>query len=178
MKYSNLAKEEWQAIRYLGHNRNISIKRADKGSSVVVWNRRDYMDIVEKQLSDGNIQRKEEFKDKILIDLVDKSNRWLKNLKIKGCTCDRNLKYFTYEFKKSASLGKFYLLPEIQTRLFNVPGRPVTEKEFLDHHIKLIMQPGKSYIKDSEDFLSKIGNFTSIQQRWWDCIPVYLIQQV
>ena len=58
MKYSNLAKEEWQAIRYLGHNRNISIKRADKGSSVVVWNRRDYMDIVEKQLSDGNIQRK------------------------------------------------------------------------------------------------------------------------
>lgn len=72
---------------------------------------------------------------------MEKSNRLLKNLKTKGCISDKNLKYFTYEFEKSASLGDFYLLPKIQTRLFDVPGRSVGGKvsEFLDHHIKPIM---------------------------------------
>ena len=53
----------------------------------------------------------------------------------------------------------------------NVPGRPVisncgtpTEKasEFLDHHLKPVMQKGKSYIKDSGDFINKIKELQSI----------------
>ena len=68
------------------------------------------------------------------------------------------MKYFTYEYKKACNLGKLYLLPKIHKRLSNVPGRPVisncgtpTEKvsEFLDHHLKAIMQNGLSYIRDS-----------------------------
>ena len=52
-----------------------------------------------------------------------------------------------------------------------VPGRPAisnceaaTEKvsECLDHHFKSIMQQDKFYIRDFENFLSKIRNFTSI----------------
>ena len=51
-----------------------------------------------------------------------------------------------------------YLLPKIHKHLRNVPGRPVisncgtpTEKvsEFLDYHLKPVMQSGKSYIKDT-----------------------------
>ena len=34
--YSNLSKEEWDAIRSLANNRNIVIKRAEKGSCVVI----------------------------------------------------------------------------------------------------------------------------------------------
>ena len=34
--------------------------------------------------------------------------------------------------------------------------------KFLGHHLKPIMQQGKSYIRDSEEFLSKIRNFTFI----------------
>ena len=106
------------------------------------------MDVAEKHLSDGNIQRKVEFKEKIFTDLVEKSNCLLKNLKIKGCISDKNLICFTYEFK----------------RLFGVLGGPVRKKvlEFLDHHIEPIMQTGLSYIRDSEDFLSKIRNVTFI----------------
>ena len=42
-------------------------------------------------------------------------------------------------------------------------GTP-TEKvsEFLDHHIKPVMQEGKSYIKDTGDFLTKIKNINAI----------------
>ena len=56
---------------------------------------------------------------------------------------------------KVTNLGKLYLLPKIK-RLANVTGKPVisncgapTGKEFLDHHLKPVMQKGKSYIKDS-----------------------------
>ena len=77
-----------------------------------------------------------------------------------------------YEYKRLTNLGKLYLLPMIHTRLYDVPGRPVisncnapTEKvsEFLDLHLKPIMQDGWSYIKDTEDFKenSKYGKNSS-----------------
>ena len=50
----------------------------------------------EKKLSDENAYRKVEFKEKILTDLVKTSNRFFKNLKIKGCNSEKNLKYFTH----------------------------------------------------------------------------------
>ena len=59
----------------------------------------------------------------------------------------------------------------MQLMLFNVPGRPVvsncgtlTEKasEFLDNHLKMIMQESWSYIKDSADFINKIGRIGDI----------------
>ena len=63
-------------------------------------------------------------------------------------------------------------LPNIRKRLCNVvPGRPVisncgtpTERasEFLDYHLKPIMQIGKSYIKDSGCFINKIKNLQNI----------------
>ena len=39
---SNLSPEEWKALRNLASDRSIVIKGADKGSSVVVWDRADY----------------------------------------------------------------------------------------------------------------------------------------
>ena len=56
----------------------------------------------------------------------------------------------------------------------NVLGRPVisncvtpTEKasEFLDHHLKPVIQKGKSYIKDSGDFINKNKRIT--EYPWW-----------
>ena len=37
--YSNFSKEEWQAMRALVDDRSIVIKKADKGSTVLVWDR-------------------------------------------------------------------------------------------------------------------------------------------
>ena len=77
------------------------------------------------------------------------SNQLFQNLKSKGKISDKQLKYFTYEYKEVSNLGKLYLLPKINKRLHNVPGRPVisncgtpTEKvtEFLDYHLKPVMQ--------------------------------------
>ena len=64
-----------------------------------------------------------------------------------------------------------YLLPKIHKRLVNIPGGLVisncntpTERasEFLDHHLQLIMKSGMSYIKDTNDFLSKLKNLEKV----------------
>ena len=145
IRYSNLSKEEWIAMRSLADDRSIVIKKADKGSCIVVWDRNDYLTEAEKQLEDPNVYRKFAFKDKTLSQLVDFSNKFFKNLKMKGHITEKELKYFSYEFKKSCNLGKLYLLPKIRKSCENVPGRPVisncgtpTEKvsEFFDRHLK------------------------------------------
>ena len=125
-KYSNLSSDEWKAIRSLADDRSIVIKKADKGSAVVVWDRVDYIKEAQKQLKDENVYKKVNFKDQNLLELVDKSNHLFKGLKTKGCITDKNLKYFTYQYKKACNLGKLYRLPKIHKRLSEVPGRPVT----------------------------------------------------
>ena len=64
------------------------------------------------------------------------------------------MKYFLYEYK-------------------NVPGCPIicncgipTEKasEFLDHHLKPVIQSSWSYIKDSRNFLRKIKQIGNLPE--------------
>ena len=50
--YSNFNSEEWKAMRSLADDRNLVIKKVDKGSCVVVSDRNDYLIEAEKQLSD------------------------------------------------------------------------------------------------------------------------------
>ena len=104
----------------------IVIKRADKGSCVVVWNRMNYLLEAEKQLSDTNVSKSVDFKEKLLTDLAESSSNIILNLKRKGLTSQKELKYFTYEFKKSTNLGKIYLLSKIHKRLSDVGGKAVT----------------------------------------------------
>ena len=79
----------------------------------------------------------------------DRSIKLFSSLKRRGFSTEKQMKYFTYVFKKATNFGKLYLLPKIHKRLHNVPERPVisngecpTEKcsEFLDHHLKSIIQ--------------------------------------
>ena len=66
-----------------------------------------------------------------------------------------------------------YLLLKIYKCLENVPGSPVitdcgtsTEKasEFLDYHLKLVMQSAKSYIKDTSDFFRKLTELGEVPE--------------
>ena len=81
LTYSNLTKEEWKAITSLTDDRSIVIKRADKGSCVVVWDRDDYLSEAEKQHYDKAIYKDVSFNEKILSDLLASSNKVLRVLK-------------------------------------------------------------------------------------------------
>ena len=168
---SNLSGDEWKALRNLADDRSIVIKGADKGSSVVIWDREDYLQEASKQLRDTNIYEDVNFNENILSGLVERSNKIFSRLCSRKLISEKELKYFTYSFKKATNLGKLYFLPKIHKRLSSVPGRPVisncgtpTEKisEFLDHILKPVMQESWSYIKDSGDFLKKVKHLGPI----------------
>ena len=55
LRYSNLSSEEWGAIRSLADDRNIVIKKAEKGLAIVVWDREGYVQEALKQLGYGNV---------------------------------------------------------------------------------------------------------------------------
>ena len=158
-------------MQILAYNTTIATKKADKGYCVVVWNHNNYIKEAQKQLNDTNVYKDVCFNEKLLQELLGTSNKLFQNLKVKGKISDKQLKYLMYQYQKVTILGKLYLLPKIHKRLANVSEKPVmsncstpTKKasEFLDHHLKPVMQNGKSYIKDSGNFLSKIKKLQSI----------------
>ena len=169
IKYSKLSREEWNAIRSLADDRSIIIKKNDKGSCI--WCRNDNLMEAEKQLSDKKVYQEANNSENILSKLEEMNNKMFSNLKKRGYITEKQLKYFSYEYRKATNFGKLYFLPKIHKRLHNVPGRPVisncgtpTEKcsEFLDYHLKPLMQKGWSYIKDSGDFIKRTRNLASI----------------
>ena len=121
---------------------------------MVVYYHGDYIDETRKQLNDESVYKVVKFKYKVLQDLAEKSNGIFKGFKQNGKITEKQLKYFTIEFKKVTSLGKMYILSKIYRRLYDVPGRPViqncgvpTEKasEFLDSQLKKVIQNGWSF---------------------------------
>ena len=43
LKYSNMSREEWQAVRSLADDRSIVINKTDRGSVAAVWDRHGYL---------------------------------------------------------------------------------------------------------------------------------------
>ena len=117
--YTNLTKDEREALHSLMYDDQIIIKPADKGSAVVL-SKDDYLLEASHQLSDTSVYRKCEG------DPLKKVNNEIKsvlrdmfNLKeIKNNVRD-------YLIMKKPQLGRSYLLPKIHKRTSNVPGRPV-----------------------------------------------------
>ena len=84
---------------------------------------------------------------------------------------DVRIDTLNYFLIKDAKFARFYLLPKIHKRLYNLPGRPVisncgyfTENisSFLDFHLQPIPKKVKSYIKHTNDFLKKLHSPTNL----------------
>ena len=84
VKHSNLSQEGWKAIRSLADDRNIVIKKAQKDSCVIIWDRNDYITEAEKQLSEKILYKEVCFNEKNLYNLVEISNRFFRGLKLDG----------------------------------------------------------------------------------------------
>ena len=89
----NLSKEEWLAMRDLAEDRNIIIKPADKGSSVVVWYRENFIVEADRQLKDNEIYQSSSFQYVDLVKLVEKSNSIFQSLRKRKIIIEKELKY-------------------------------------------------------------------------------------
>ena len=67
-------------------------KKADKWPSIVVWDRNDYIQEIEKQLNDINVYKDVCFNNKHFKELVGTSNKLFQNLKTKRKISDKQLK--------------------------------------------------------------------------------------
>ena len=95
LSYSNLTKEERLALNSLRDDTSIIIKEADKGSGVVVWDRKDYLKEAEKQL--GDKETYEELSSDPVSPLISIVKGCLSRVKNRGDIPNETLEYFFYK---------------------------------------------------------------------------------
>ncbi len=78
---------------------------------------------------------------------------------------------FLYLNTPRVRTARFYTLPKIHKRLVHPPGRPIvsankspTERisQFVDHFLNPIMKLGRSYIRDTFDFIRKLEKIAAL----------------
>ena len=95
LSYSNLTKEERLALSLLRDGTSVIIKEADKGSGVVVWDRKDYLKEAEKQL--GDKETYEELSSDPVSPLISIVKGCLSRVKKRGDIPNETLEYFFYK---------------------------------------------------------------------------------
>ena len=98
-----MTKEERNTIYSLRDDNTIIIKEADKGSGIVVWDRKDYLAEAKKQLDDKEVYQ--EVRGDIESPLIKIIKRVLGNIRNRRDISDETLDYFLVNNPK---LGRFY----------------------------------------------------------------------
>ncbi|XP_053372926.1 uncharacterized protein LOC128546436 [Mercenaria mercenaria] len=166
----NLSTDELSALKNLRNDDSIILKKSDKGSVIVVMNRTDYIAEVNRQLNNTAYYKKldhnpvEQFS-KDVTDVLDVICR-----NVNGDSND------TLVVPSDARTPQFYILPKIHKDInselpLGYPGRPIVSgynsftegiSEYIDNILKPHMEALPSYVKDSTDFIKKLGSMPNI----------------
>ena len=158
---NNLSKFEYKALLNLSKNRDIVIKKADKGSITVIMDRSTYLQEGYRQLNNSQHYRK--LDQPIYIETAKKITEILRlMLHQKVIITSRQFNYLCPPDEPRPR--RFYMLPKIHKppSEWTIPnkmpkGRPiisdcnsVSEKvaEYIDNHLKLKASQHPSYIKN------------------------------
>ncbi|XP_061188704.1 uncharacterized protein LOC133196871 [Saccostrea echinata] len=150
----NLSKEERSALQSLKNRDDIVIKKADKGSTVVVLDIKAYMAEAHRQLSDERFYKKldSDFTKEFSTAITKTLHEMFEN---------NGIGINVYETLNPIDCrpGQFYLLHKE-----GMPGRPIvsairhpTEKisEYIDLHLRPHVENLPSYLKDTTDYINK-----------------------
>lgn len=168
----NLSLQEVEALQELMADTSIVIKPADKGSATVVLGRGQYVQEVERQLSDATYYRRLE--GPMYLDTVPMVVSVLDSLKKKKLI---NAKQYTYlRGDHQPRERRFYILPKIHKdpAKWTVPhelppGRPIVADcgsetyrvaQYLDFYLYPLSILHPAFIKDTYHFLQIISTLT------------------
>ena len=163
----NIETAQLNALRELSANNNIVIKPADKGGATVILNRADYVAEGLRQLSDQNFYLP--IDDDLTTTHNEKIATHLENMIKRGEITERVARFLVTKEPRTAQL---YLLPKIHKNVTPVPGRPIvsanespTERvsAFVDNFLAPIVRTGRSYIRDTSDFLLKLQDIRDLR---------------
>ena len=181
----NLSIRQIHAFRKLQKNKNnLIIRKADKGSAVVLQSRENYIWEGQRQLQDTNYYRKldapifpetaKEFSN-LLTELVNIPGA-LGGKNINGwCGINKRQRDFLApDTKEKIRERRFYMLPKIHkdpakwpTPNLVPPGRPIVSDcssesyqiaAFIDYFLQPLACSHPSYIKDTNHFLNRIAD--------------------
>lgn len=158
VKY-NTTFEERKSLQTLRRNEDIIIKPADKGGSIVIMNKEDYIKEANRQLDNRQHYRKL---------YTDPTIAWKQEID-EILQAGEDLEILTPKERKNIitkhpRTSSFYMLPKIHK--INNPGRPIvnsigsiTEKisAYVDEMIQPLAQEVTSYIKDTTHFLNVLN---------------------
>ena len=164
---SILSPQHMRAINGLRKNKEIVIKKADKGGSIVIMNRRDYVNKALDHLSDTNTYKEVEKGSNTIIhhDILS----YLYFLQVKRYLSTSNLMYLNPGPCPRTPI--FYFLPKIHKP--DNPPRPIISgcdsptdriSEFLTTILNPIAQAQPSYIRDSTHLISLLDQIPPLPQ--------------
>ena len=129
-RYKNTTKNENIGMNKLTSNPHIIIKKADKGSAVLVMNTVDYLREGYRQLQDERFYQK--IPNDITHQISDKIAEELTKMQSLNLITEKNFDYLNVKDPKEA---RFYMLPKIHKK--GVPGRPICSS--IDHPTALLV---------------------------------------
>lgn len=163
----NLSEGEWMALKRLRRDSSIIIKPADKGSTVVIMDKEQYIKEAERQLVDREFYS--EIKEPIYLESIQVIAEGLKRLQDRGILSKRQIQYL--EGSGTPRGRKFYLLPKVHKNKDSwpfpdvPPRRPIfydcgSESYGVAKLITFYLNPlsirHSSYIKDTYHFLERV----------------------
>ena len=165
-KYSNynLTLLEKRALTSLSKNRDLIIKKADKGSMIVVEDTDGYLKAGLKHLEDTSIYT--ELTCDPTEQLSDDIQSFLDNLYNKNFIDEHTYHYLSPH--KPTKTQQIYFLKKLHKNPIGI--RPIvsgvngiTEKisSYLDHYLQPVVTKGPSYIKNTKELLTILENFSS-----------------
>lgn len=164
----NLSSSEIKALRELQNHPSIVIKPADKGSTVVIMDKTSYIREAHRQLLNTNYYQK--LDQPIYPHTATRINTILDQLKTDKYLTKKQVLYL--KGQTPSRPRRFYLLPKIHKSpeswpipFRTPPGRPIVSDcgsesygsaEFIDHWLTPLSINHPSYVKDTNDFVTKV----------------------
>ncbi|XP_073433457.1 uncharacterized protein [Dendrobates tinctorius] len=162
----NLNREESLALKSLKNNKDIVIKPADKGGSIVVLDKKYYLSEIQRQLSDVTTYRPIPTNP---IYSIERKIDNLINFHLNLGTIDSKLAEYLH--KQSPITPVIYILPKIHKNLEKPPGRPIVASTdsilsplsiTLEKILTPLVPKIPSYLKDTGDFLNHVRTLHDI----------------
>lgn len=160
----NLPRNERKAIKELKTNYDINIKKADKGSTTVILNKKDKIQEGQIQLNDK--QNYLPLEGPMVKETFHKAQNLINELHSNNHIDDMTRKWLS-QTPNPPRIPVFYTLTKIHKP--TPVGRPIisgcdgpTERisSFIDHILQPIAQSQESYLKDTKDFINFIERTT------------------
>ena len=142
----------------LSRRSGIVIKSADKGSGTVVMDRDWYINECLRQLNDTKFYKL--LDNDITTDILKRKPKYTERMNRDKIINEETKRHLTQTDPK---LGRIYIFPKVHKQ--GNPERPIassnshpTERfsQFVDHHLKPLVQTTQSFIKDTTHFLNKL----------------------